>query len=64
MSNMIQDDITFQRETIEPIDQIGIIDPVALVNVPIDIAIGRKRTAWDRQTLQEAEGHETPRGTF
>jgi hypothetical protein len=64
MSNMVQDDITFQRETIEPIDQIGPVDPVAPVNVPRDIAIGRKRLAWAHQTLQEAEGHATPRGTF
>jgi hypothetical protein len=34
-----------QRETIEPIDP---IDPVPLVNVPRDIAIGRKRPAWAR----------------
>jgi hypothetical protein len=64
MSNMIQDDITFQRETIEPIDQIDHVDPVAPVNVPRDIAIGQKRLAWARQTLQEAEGDATPRGTF
>jgi hypothetical protein len=64
MSNMVQDEITFQRETIEPIDQIGLVDPVALVNVPRDIAIGRKRPAWAHQTLQEEEGHATPRGTF
>ena len=64
MSNMVQDDIAFQRETIEPIDQIGLIDHVAQVNVPRDIAIGRKRPAWARQTLQEAEGHATPCGTF
>jgi hypothetical protein len=31
---------------------------------PRDIAVGRKRLAWARQTLQEVEGHATPRGTF
>jgi hypothetical protein len=45
MSNMVQDEITFQREIIDPFDQIGHVDPVALVNVPIDIAIGWKRPA-------------------
>jgi hypothetical protein len=45
---MVQDDITFQRDTIEPSDK---IDHVAPVNVPRDIAIGRKRPAWARQTL-------------
>jgi hypothetical protein len=64
MSNMVQDDITFQRETIEPVDQIGHVDPIALVNIPRDIAIGRKRPAWACQTLQEVEGNATPRGTF
>jgi hypothetical protein len=64
MSNMVQDDITFQKETVEPIDQIGLVDHVAPFNVPRDIAIGRKRPAWARQTLQEAKGHATPRGTF
>jgi hypothetical protein len=48
---MLKDDTTFQRETIEPIDQIGIIDLVAPVNVPRDIAIGRKRPAWAHQNL-------------
>ena len=48
-----------QRETvIEP------VDPVAPVDVPRDIAIGHKRPTWAQRTLQEAEGHATPRGTF
>jgi hypothetical protein len=34
------------------------------VDVPRDIAVGRKRPAWARQTLQEAKGHATPCGTF
>jgi hypothetical protein len=53
---------TVQRETI--IDPVDPIDPVALVDVPRDIAVGHKRPAWARQTLQEAEGHATPRGIF
>jgi hypothetical protein len=55
---------TVQRETIEPIDQIDHVDPVAPVDVPRDIAVGRKRPTWARQTLQEEEGHATPHGTF
>jgi hypothetical protein len=53
-----------QRETVEPIDPIDLIDPVALVDVPRDIAVGRKRPTWACQTLQEEEGHAAPRGTF
>jgi hypothetical protein len=37
---------TVQRETIEPIDPIDLVDPVALVDVPRDIAVGQKRPAW------------------
>jgi hypothetical protein len=55
---------TVQKETIELIGQIDPIDLVALVDVPKDIAAGRKRPTWTRQTLQEAEGHASPRGTF
>jgi hypothetical protein len=40
------------------------IDPVAPVNVSRDIVVGQKILAWDRQTLQEAEGHAYPHGTF
>jgi hypothetical protein len=40
------------------------IDPVDPVVVPRDIAVGHKRPTWARQTLQEAEGHAAPRGTF
>jgi hypothetical protein len=51
-----------QREiAIVPVDP---VDPVALVDVPRDIVVGHKSPAWARQTLQEAEGHATPRGTF
>jgi hypothetical protein len=45
MPNMVQDDIPFQRETVEPIDPIDLVAPV---NVPKDIAVGRKRLAWAR----------------
>jgi hypothetical protein len=34
------------------------------VDVPRDIAVGRKRPAWACQTLQEAEGNASPCGTF
>jgi hypothetical protein len=39
MSSKVQDDIPFQRETVELIDP---TDLVALVNVSRDIAVGRK----------------------
>jgi hypothetical protein len=55
---------TIQRETIEPIDPIDLVDPIAPVDVPRDIAVGQKRPTWARQTLQEAEGHGAPCGTF
>ena len=53
-----------QRDIIDPIDPIGIVDPIALVDVPRDIAVGWKRPTWAHHTLHEAEGHETPHGTF
>jgi hypothetical protein len=56
--------LAVHRETIEPIDQIDPVDPVAPIDVPRDIVVGRKRLAWACQTLQEAKGHATPRGTF
>jgi hypothetical protein len=34
------------------------------IDVPKDIVVGHKRPTWNCQTLQEAEGHATPRGTF
>jgi hypothetical protein len=61
MSNKVQDDIPFQRETVEPIDS---IDPIAPVDVSIDIAVGQKILAWACQILQEAEGHVAPHATF
>jgi hypothetical protein len=37
---------TIQRETInDP------VDPIAPFDVPKDIAVGQKRSAWDRQSL-------------
>jgi hypothetical protein len=42
---------TIRRETIEPIGQIDPVDLVALVDVPRDIVVGRKRPTWARQTL-------------
>jgi hypothetical protein len=39
------------RETIEPIDPTNLINPVAPVDVPINIVLGQKNHAWDIQTL-------------
>jgi hypothetical protein len=46
------------------IDPINLVDPIASTDVPRDIAIGRKRSAWAHQTLHEVEGYATPHGTF
>jgi hypothetical protein len=50
---------TIQRET-----TIIPVDPIALVDIPRDIATGHKKPIWARQTLQEVEGHAAPQGTF
>jgi hypothetical protein len=50
-----------QRET--TIIPVVLADPVAPVDISRDIAVGHKRPAWARQTLQEAEGHAAPQGT-
>jgi hypothetical protein len=34
------------------------------VDLPRDVAVTRKRLTWLRDTLQDAEGHATPGGTF
>jgi hypothetical protein len=50
-----------QRETnIIPVDPVV---PADSVDMPRDIAVGHKRPAWARQTLQEEEGHTAPQGT-
>jgi hypothetical protein len=55
---------TVQRETsIIPVDPVVPADSIAPVDIPRDIAVGHKRFAWARQTLQEAEGHAAPQGT-
>jgi hypothetical protein len=57
--------LAVQRDTtIIPIDPVVLVDPVAAVDIPRDIAVGHKRHVWARQTLQEAEGHAAPQGTF
>jgi hypothetical protein len=58
---------TVQREPVEPVETIEFVDPVDPidpVDVPRDIVVGQKRPTWARQTLQKAEGHAAPRGTF
>ena len=53
-----------QRETnIIPVYPVVPVDLVAPIDMPRDIAVGHKRLAWARQTLQEEEGHTTPKGT-
>jgi hypothetical protein len=42
----------FQSEIVEPTDPIDLIDPLAPIDVPRDIAVSRKILAWARQTLK------------
>jgi hypothetical protein len=42
----------YREESLEP------------VNLPRDVDVTRKRPSWLRDTLQDAEGHATPSGTF
>jgi hypothetical protein len=37
-----------QRERVDPIDQIYHVNPVAPVDAPKDIGVGRKRPTWAR----------------
>jgi hypothetical protein len=39
-------------------------EPTRPVDLPRDVAVTRKRPTWLSDTLQDAEGHATPRGTF
>jgi hypothetical protein len=59
--------LVVQRETdiipVSPVDPIVPADPVAPIDMSRDIIVGHKRSAWARQTLQEAEGHKAPQGT-
>jgi hypothetical protein len=40
------------------------IEPTELVDLPRDAAMIRKRPTWLRDTLQDANGHASPNGTF
>jgi hypothetical protein len=67
--------LAFQRETtiflvdlVIPVNPVVPVVPMAPVDIPRDIAVGHKRPAWARQTLQEveshpAESHAAPQGT-
>ena len=54
----VQNKLTGKDEPIDP------IDPVMTVDILEDVAVGRKRPRWAQQTLQDAEEHEAPHGTF
>ena len=49
-------------EPIAPVDPVAPEDSVAPSNIPRDITVGHKRSAWARQTLEEVEGHKDPQG--
>ena len=53
-----------QREITQKNEPIDTIDPVETTDDPRDIAITYKRPRWVQQTLQDAEEHEAPHGTF
>jgi hypothetical protein len=55
---------TFSPSAVQRETTIVPVDPVAPIIAPRDIAVGHKRPTWARQSLQEAEGHATPQGTF
>ena len=55
---LVQNELTKKDEPIDP------IDPVATVDIPEDMTVSQKRPRWAQQTLQDAEGHEAPDGTF
>jgi hypothetical protein len=53
--------LAVQREPDELVETIEAVHPI---DVPREITVGRKRPAWARQTLQEAERHAAACGTF
>jgi hypothetical protein len=50
----------------EPISEVQneMVESERFVDPPREAAVTRKRLAWLRNTLQEAEGHATPKGSF
>jgi hypothetical protein len=51
-------------EPVETVESVDPVDPVHPIDVPREITVGWKRPSWARRTLQEAEGHAAPHGTF
>jgi hypothetical protein len=47
-----------------PEDQNETVEPEIPVDPPREVTVTRKRPAWLRNTLQEAEGHAAPKGSF
>ena len=54
----VQNELAKKDEPIDPIDSVTTVD------IPEDMEVSRKRPRWVQQTLQDAEGHEAPHGTF
>lgn len=48
-----------QRE--EPVDPVELVEPM---DRPRDVAMAKRRPTWLRDTLQEAEKHAAPIGSF
>ena len=53
-----------KRESEEKNEPIDPIEPVESVDIAIDMAVSRERPRWAQQTLQDAEGHKSPHGTY
>ena len=56
--------LAVQRELPEKAEPIDSIDPVQLVDVPRDVVVGQKSPRWEKQTLQDSQGHKYPHGNF
>jgi hypothetical protein len=54
----------FKGRQLSLLIKFDLVDHVAPINVPIDIAICRKIHAWASHTLHEAEEHAAHCGTF
>jgi hypothetical protein len=62
----LKDDRTYPSSPIvHPLDYPEeLVEPTTLVDLPRDVVVTRKRLAWLHDTLQDAERHSTPPGTF
>jgi hypothetical protein len=55
---------TEMEEPKEPLDQFDTMDPVKQIERPLEVPPAKRKPAWCREILQEAEKHASPSGTF